>query len=361
MAPTRTPFTFARAAMLALAALVLALTVAACGDDGQAEVPADAIAVVGDTEIPKAEFDELMARAEKSYENNKRDFPAVGTPEYQDLKGRAVAFLVQRYRFQQAADERDVSVSDEDVQKRIDQIVKENFEGKKDEFTKALAREGLTEDDARAEIKAQIVQEKLFEKVTEDVAVSDAAVEEYYDKNKAQFTQPASRDVRHILVKSEKKADELYAELQDGANFAKLAKENSTDTGSAKFGGKIPVQKGSTVPEFDKAAFSLDTNEISKPIKTSFGWHIIMPITDIKPEQTQDLDSLRDSIRSQLEDEQKNKAVESFVKELEKAFPVLYAAGYEPPATTVPTESGATGTAPADTGSTDTGATSTER
>jgi len=365
MAPTRTPLTLARALTLALAAALLALALAACGDDsGSTDVPADAIAVVGDTEVPKTEFDQLMTRAEKSYENNKRDFPAVGTPEYQDLKGRAVAFLVQRYRFQQAAAERDVSVSDEDVDKRIDQIKKENFEGKDEEFTKALAREGLTEEDARAEIEAQLIQEKLFETVTEDVAVSDAEVEDYYEKNKAQFTQPASRDVRHILVKSKKKADELYAELQDGANFAKLAKQNSTDTGSAKFGGKIPVQKGSTVPEFDKAAFSLDTNEISKPIKTSFGWHIIMPISEIKPEQTQDLEDLRDSIRSQLEDERKNKAVETFVKDLEKTFPVVYAAGYEPPATTVPTESGGTstvGTDGADTsGSTDT-ATSTGR
>jgi parvulin-like peptidyl-prolyl isomerase len=353
--------TLARAAVLALVALVLAVGLAACGDDSQGEVPADAIAVVGDTEIPKAEFDALMARAEKSYENNKRDFPAVGTPEYQDLKGRAVAFLVQRYRFQQAAEERDITVSDEDVQKRIDQIKKENFEGKDEEFTKALAREGLTEDDAREEIKAQLVQEKLFEDVTTDVGVTDEEIEKYYEDNKAQFTQPESRDVRHILVKSKEKADELYAELQNGANFAKLAKENSKDTGSAKFGGKIPVQKGSTVPEFDKAAFSLDTNEISKPIKTSFGWHLIMPISDVKPEQTQDLDSLRESIRSQLEDERKNKAVEAFVKELEKEFAVLYAAGYEPPATTVPTETSGTGGAGTGGATDTTGATETGR
>jgi parvulin-like peptidyl-prolyl isomerase len=363
MALTRTPFTLARALMLALAAILAVLALGACGGDDETSVPADAIAVVGDTEIPKDQFDELMARAEKSYENNKREFPKVGTPEYQDLKGRAVAFLVQRYRFQQAAEERDVTVSDEDVDKRIEQIKKENFEGKDEEFVKALAREGLNEEDAREEIKAQILQEKLFEEVTKEVGVSDADIEQYYEKNKAQFTQPASRDVRHILVKSEKKADELYAELQDGANFAKLAKENSTDTGSAKFGGKIPVQQGSTVPEFDKAAFSLDTNEFSKPIKTQFGWHIIMPISEVKPEQTQDLDDLRDSIRSQLEDERKNKSVEAFVKELEKQFPVVYAAGYEPPKTTVPTESGATSTVGTDgdtSGSTDT-ATSTER
>jgi parvulin-like peptidyl-prolyl isomerase len=341
----------------ALAALVLAVGLAACGGDEDQGVPADAIAVVGDTEVPKADFDELMARAEKSYETNKRDFPKVGTPEYQDLKGRAVAFLVQRYRFQAEAAELDVTVSEDEVDERIEKIKKDNFKGSDEDFTAALAREGLTLDDAREEIEAQVLQEKLFEKATESVEVSDEDVEAYYEKNKAQFTQPASRDVRHILVKTKAKADDLHAQLEDGANFAQLAKKNSTDTGSAKVGGKIPVQKGSTLPAFDKAAFSLDVNEYSQPIKTSFGWHIVMPITETKEPEEQSLDDLRESIRQQLAEEKKNKSVESFVQALEKKYPVEYAAGYEPPDTTIPTES--TGSAPAETNGAETGSTET--
>jgi parvulin-like peptidyl-prolyl isomerase len=349
------PTQYARSLFALLALLAtLTLALAACGGGESGGVPADAIAVVGEDEVPKEDFDALMARAQKSYENQKREFPKAGTPEYQDLKTRAVSFLVQRYRFLQEAEERGIEVSDEEVQERLDQIKKDNFEDDQKKFDEALEREGLTIDDAKAEVRYQLLQEKLFEDVTKDIEATDEEIEKYYEENKAQFTQPASRDVRHIVVKTKAKADALYAQLEDGADFAQLARANSTDKGSAKQGGKIPVQKGSTVPPFDKAAFSLDTNEFSRPVKTTFGWHLIMPISEVKPEQVQELDDIRDSIAQQLTEERKNKAVEAFLKELEGTYPAEYAAGYEPPPATLPTETG--GTAPADTsGGTDTG------
>ncbi len=353
---------FSLAGRALAAAFVLTLTLAACGggDDGAADVPADAIAVVGETPIPKAEFDALMSRAQESYESQEREFPAVGTPEYQDLKSRAVAFLVQRYRFAAEAEALDVTVEDTEVDERLDQIREESFEGDEEKFEEALENEGLTLEQAREEIRAQLMQEKLFEKVTENVEISDEDVEAYYEENKEQFTQPASRDVRHILVKTKKKADELHAEIEDGASFAQLARQNSEDTGSKKSGGKLPVQQGSTVPPFDEAAFELDTNELSEPVKTTFGWHIIMPISDIEPEQVTPLEDVRDRIREQLVSERSNSAVETLTQELEKKYPATYAAGFEPaetdPGTTtgedgeeVPTETNGTETEPATT------------
>lgn len=323
---------------------VLMLTLAACGgDDGPASVPADAIAVVGETPVPKAEFDALMERAQQSYESQEREFPATGTPEYQDLRGRAVAFLVQRYRFTAEAEERGVEVTEEEVDERLNQIREDSFEDDQKKLEDALEQEGLTIEQAREEIRAQLVQEKLFEDVTGDVQVSDEDVEKYYDENKEQFTQPASRDVRHILVKNKARADELHAQLQDGGNFAQLARRFSQDTGSKKQGGKLPVQQGSTVPPFDEAAFELDTNELSEPVKTTFGWHIIMPITDIEPEQVTPLGEVEDRIREQLESERRNSAVETLTEELEEKYPVTYAAGFEPPETDLDATTGETG------------------
>ena len=85
--------------------------------------------------------------------------------------------------------------------------------------------------------------------------MTDAQIQEYYAKNKAQYSQPQSRDVRHILVKTKKQADDLYAQLQDGANFAALAKQFSEDTGSKANGGKLTISKGQTVAPFDQTAF----------------------------------------------------------------------------------------------------------
>ena len=114
--------------------------------------------------------------------------------------------------------------------------------------------------------------------MTGEVKVTDEQIAAYYEKNKAQYSQPESREVRHILVKTKKQADALYAQLQGGADFAALAKKHSEDTGSKANGGKLTISKGQTVAPFDQTAFLLAKNAISKPVKTEFGYHIIQPL-----------------------------------------------------------------------------------
>jgi foldase protein PrsA len=338
-----------------LVVCALALAAAACGGDEERtaeDVPPGAIALVGDIPIPRAEFDALMERAELNYKNQKRDFPKAGSPEYQDLKTRAVAFLVQRYQFRAEAEELGVKVSDEEVDKKLDELKEQAFGGDEKKFAAALKREGLTEEQAREEISDRVLQEKLYAKVTEDTKVSDKEIQDYYDKNKQQFTQPASRDVSHILIgcdskkagdcaSARTKANELYAELQGGANFGQLARQNSTDKSTAKVGGKIPITKGSTVPPFDKAAFALKTGAISRPVKTQFGWHIIKADGAVTAEKATPLDEVKESIKQQLEQTKKNEALEKWLKGVERKYEreTVFAAGFEPPKT----ETGTTG------------------
>jgi foldase protein PrsA len=321
-----------------LAVCALAIGFAACGGDGEkspGDVPPDAIALIGDTKVPKVEFDALLERAKTTYKAQKREFPKVGSPEYQDLKTRAVAFLVQRYEFRAEAEEMDIEITEEDVDKKLDELKKELFQGDEKKFQDALEKEGLTEEQARGEVRDRLVQEKIYEAVTKDAEVTDAEIGDYYEKNKAQFTQPASRDVRHILVKTSAKADELYNDLQNGASFPELAREFSQDTSTKAKGGKLPITKGSTEPPFEKAAFGLGKNEISKPVKTQFGWHVIQAVSPVKPEKVTPLDAVRDSIKQQLEQQKKNEAMQQWVRDLEKKYKdeIVYAAGFEPPKT----------------------------
>src|SRR5918995_6435074 len=217
--------------VLSLCALVLALAFAGCGGGGD-DVPANAVAVVDGEEIPKSDYDTVIAQAKKSYKNQKREFPKAGSQEFQTLKNQAVQFLVQREQFEQEAESLDVEITEKQVNARLEQIQKQYFGGDKKKYEAQLKEQGLSDAQVRNDIRAQIVSEKIFEEVTRKVKVTDKQVADYYAKNKAQYSQPESREVRHILVKTKAQADDLYAQLQDGADFSALAKQHSEDTGS---------------------------------------------------------------------------------------------------------------------------------
>lgn len=321
---------------LLLPALLVALLAAGCGGGGDDEVPADAVASVDGEPIKKTEFDQLLSQAKKSYENQQRDFPQAGSQEYQTLKNQAVQFLVQRRQFEQEAEELGIEITEQQVEDRLEQIKKQYFGGDQKKYETQLKEQGLSDAQVRNDIRAQLVSEKIFAKVTEDVKVSDEDVERYYKENKANYTQAESREVRHILVKTKAKAEELHAQVTaaDGKNFEALAKANSEDTGSKENGGKLTITKGQTVPPFDKKAFELDTNEISEPVKTEFGFHIIQALSDVKKASTTPLKDVKDSIRQQLLQTKKNEAMTKWVDEMKKEYEdkITYAVGFNPPA-----------------------------
>lgn len=126
------------------------------------------------------------------------------------------------------------------------------------------------------------------------VAVNDAELEAYYQDNQDQFVETEQRKASHILVRvdteqtdetAQKKIAEIQKKLKDGEDFAELAKTYSDDPGSASMGGDLGFfEQGMMVPEFDKAVFSMKEGEISEPVKTDFGYHIIK-LTKIKPKK----------------------------------------------------------------------------
>jgi parvulin-like peptidyl-prolyl isomerase len=335
-----------------LAALALGVAAAGCGgDDGEtADVPDGAIAVVGDREIPKTEYDRLVSQAKKTYEARDQEFPAAGTPDFAQLRNAIVRSLVEQTEFEIAAEELEVEVSDADVEKRLKELKEQFFEGDQEKYEAELAKQGLTDAQVRTDVRTRLLSERIFEEVTQDVKVTDEEIQAYYDENKTQFETPASRDVRHILVKQKARADDLYNQLREGGDFAALAKRYSQDPASKAEGGKFTAQQGATVPEFDKTAFELETGELSRPVKTQFGWHIIEATSAVKPKATQELSDVESQISDQLLEEQKNARINEWIEELRKRFEdeVVYAPGFEPP----PAE---TTTGGADTGGADTG------
>jgi foldase protein PrsA len=338
------PFSLRRIALVPL--LGLALVAAGCGGDGSGDVPEGAIAVVGEREIPKSEFDRVLEQAERSFKARKQTFPAAGSQEYDQLKNAIVRSLVEQTQLEIGAEELGVKISEEDVDKRVVELKEQFFQGDEKKYEAELKKQGLTDQQVREDVRSRLLSERIFAAVTKDVKVTEADVQKFYDENKADFETPASRDVRHILVKKKAKADELYAQLRSGGNFAQLAKKFSQDPSSKDQGGKFTAQKGQTVPPFDKTVFSLETGELSKPVKTEFGWHVIEALSAIKPKSQRPLSEVAKDIRSQLLEDKKNEALNTWVKELKErlAADVAYAVGYRPPAQSTTTE-GATVTA----------------
>lgn len=328
---------------LAVLSATLALVASACG--GGSSVPSGAVAVVDGTEISRTDLDKLIERAKTAAEASKQEFPKVGTPEYQSVQTQYVAFLVQRVQFQQAADELGITVTDKEVDKALDDFVKDRFKGDRQEYEKALKAQSLSEEDFRETVATSVLAQEIFDDVTKDVKVSEQDVAAYYTQNLTQYQTPAARDVRHILIaeknadgqldfaKSKAEADRIYSELQDGADFAALAKKSSADPGSKDSGGKLTISKGQTVPEFDKTAFELKQGVVSRPVKTTYGYHLIEALSPVRKETVTTLAKVRDSIRATLLQEKRTKVMTAWADDLRKKNEgkVSYSAGFEPP------------------------------
>lgn len=314
-------------------ALVAVLVAAGCGGGGGESVPEGAVASVDGQAISRDELNALLERARKSYESQQQDFPKAGTAEYQSLQTQAATFLVQRLQYEAKAEELGIEVTEKDVDKRIAEVKKEFFGGNDKEFTEQLAAQGYTVATFRDDIRARLLTDKLYESVTSDVEVTDAEVKSYYEENKAQFDVPESREVRHILVETKKLANEIYDELKAGGDFAALAKKHSQDSGSKDSGGMLTITRGQTVEPFDRTAFLLPKDAISRPVQTEFGFHVIQPVSEVKPARTTPLKEVRAQIRQQLEDQQKNETVSEWATAVQEEFEpkTAYATGFEPP------------------------------
>jgi len=325
----------------------LALLAAGCGGTTSASLGSDDVAVVGDQQVSKQEFQQLMARAQKSYDQQKRAFPKAGTAEYEQLKGQAITFLIQQAEVDSQAKKLGVDVSNDKVDQEIARYKKQYYGGSDARYEKAVKQQGLTDDQAREAIRQQLISQALFKKVTGGVKVTDSDVKQYYDTHKTQYVQPESRDVRHILVTKNPLADSLYQQLKNGGNFAKLAKQYSKDPGSAANGGKLTVSKGQTVPQFDKAAFELKTGQISQPVHTQYGYHIIQALSAVKAATTTKLSQVRASIRQQHEQRKKNDEITKWLADTKKSYcggKIKYQVGYQPNPDPCATLTGSTST-----------------
>jgi peptidyl-prolyl cis-trans isomerase C len=264
-------------------------------------------------------------------------------PQYQAAIQQIMPQLVGIEITKAYAQEHNITVSDKEVDQEIEKIKEQVGEQARSSgqdlsdqkaYEQALKQNNITEDQLRKDIRENLPVQKVQEKVAGGAEPSDEEIQKYYDQNKeAQFTTPEQRCVRHILFNKDQKqkADEVKQQLENGGDFAKLAKQYSQDPGSAEKGGDLGcLGKGETVPDFEEAAFGAEQGEIVGPVQTQFGYHLL-EVTEIKPKQTRSLEDVESQIRSQLATEKQSEEFSRWIEEQKKQRDVKYLEGYKPP------------------------------
>nr|WP_308213583.1 peptidyl-prolyl cis-trans isomerase [Solirubrobacter phytolaccae] len=333
----------ARIALSLTAVVGVGATFAACGG-----VPGNAVATVDGEAIDKKEFTHWMTVAAKStgqanaaVPDPEADYkkciaakrkatpaPAKGQPkvtddqlktqckqEYEQLRSQVMQLLISFQWIQGEAGSLDVKVTDAEVKKSFNEQKKQSFP-KEEDYKKFIATSGQTEADILQRVKLDLLSNKIRDKVVKGKdTVSDKAIQDFYNKNKARFAQPEKRDLRVVLTKGKAEADKAKAALDGGDSWTAVAKKYSIDDTSKASGGKLPAQaKGTLDKELDDAVFSAKKGELVGPVKTQYGYYVFT-VTNVTAASQQTLAEAKETIKQTLQSQNQQKALDTFVKD----------------------------------------------
>lgn len=179
--------------------------------------------------------------------------------------------LVVKKIIELEAEDQNIEVTAEEIDKEVEELAE--YYGGKDAMTQTLAMYNINLDQVREDVTVNIKLEKLL---SQRIEITDQEVQEHFQVNQEAYAVEEQIKVSHILVDSEETAQEITTLLAEGRNFADLAEEYSTDTGSKNQGGNLGmVTRGEMVEEFEQAAFAMQPGQISDPVKSEYGYHII--------------------------------------------------------------------------------------
>ncbi len=172
-------------------------------------------------------------------------------------------------------------------------------------------------------IKDNLLISYAGEKAIASATVTDTEAKEYYENNKSQFTSGETVNASHILVDTEVKAKEIYAEISSGKkSFEDAAKEYSSCPSKEAGGNLGDFGRGQMVPEFDKAVFEMEVGAVTEePVKTQFGYHLIK-LNAKKTAKEMEYAEIKDEIKAGLLNEKRRKAYESKINQLKIMYPV---------------------------------------
>jgi foldase protein PrsA len=287
------------AAVLLLAVIVLAVLLALqlSGGGGTKD---DVAALVNGEPVYKAElFDAL-------YVTGGRD---------------ALDQIIARKLIVQEGARLELEITEEEMEEELNTIVAESFGGSYEDFLSVLNLYGLSEEAFREDAKLNLLVRKL---AMAEINPTEEEARQHFEDNRLLFEQPEGIEARHILVEDRETADEVVALLNAGGDFTELAAEYSIDFSNKDNAGYLGFfGRGEMVQEFEEAAFALEVGEISAPVQTDFGFHII-ELLSFREKEEVDFNSISDEVMENLIESKIPEVINTLVAKLFEAAEIEY-------------------------------------
>jgi peptidyl-prolyl cis-trans isomerase C len=309
-------------------ALVLLLSLIATASPAQGIYPGDALRVNGET-VSYQRFQGFYVE----YRNSNGVQVGARGDQFElltQLRKEAMELMIEQVLVKQAAEREGIEADPAEVNRNIEEL-RSVFKTELSWQAK-LQDEGYTEESFRRHVGRMIASKTYLDRIRADAAdVSDAELERYYRDNEYRLTLPEQVRVRHILLTWKplgtqddraairRQMDPILERASNGEDFAALATEFSDDYATRTSGGDTGLfHRGQMVPEFEAAAFALEPGEISDPVETVYGVHILK-LEERRESRLLPLDEVREGLRDHVREEKMETAVKEKIEELRAA------------------------------------------
>jgi len=299
-----------------LVILLLTLTMlAGCGNDNG--IPDDAVATVNGEPIAMEDYESTLALMKMNYETelgagffDEEEESEEGMTLLDTIKEQVLERMIFTEVIMQEAQAKDLSIDEEELDETMDMFWE--FMEEDADMMNFLEENNIEKDFFRKEMSRELIMMEYQQHYLENQEVSDEEALEFFEANQDMFSSDQVQ-ASHILVETEEEAQDIKTQLDEGADFAQLAQTFSMCPSAAEGGDLGMFPRGSMVPQFEEAAFSMEPGEISDPVETDFGWHIIYVTERIRDEQ--DFEDMKDTIKQQIRQEN----LQDHIEELREA------------------------------------------
>lgn len=312
---------------LLMVLMIMIVSAAGCSliEKSPEAIAKEKVAKVGSEYITRGELDELVnyqvenIKAQYGYDDNYFT-SGQGKDTLVQIKKDILNSLIEQKVMEQKSKELNLFKDEKEITDETNKTIEEQIKnGKSDEeFKKWLSDAHLTPELLNKLARMQVIAGKVYDNVTKDVVVSEDDIKNYYNMNQTSFTEkPNTMNVSHILLKTEDEAKKIKERLDNGEDFATLAKQYSIEEAAKTTGGdlgEIQYNDSRYDPTFVLAAMALKEGQISNPVHTQFGYHIIK-VTKKTEYPVLPLDKVKEDIKATLTADKKNEAYSKAIED----------------------------------------------